>query len=286
MKCAPSNFALAQRLRAILISCSLLLLAASAAPASPVAVRYKQGLVHGFLVLTTLDGVAIAQGELLQIAKGDQVTNHLTFHFKDGSVQEETTIYSQRNFFRLIRYRLVQRGPSFKNPIDISLVTATGEVTIHSVDDKGNAKDSTQHMNLPPDLANGMVPMLLTNVPSGTQEIDFSMLATTSKPRVIKLKIAPDGSDRFTFGGDTREAVHYVIKINLGGLAGAVAPMIGKQPPDNHVWIFGGEAPAFVKSESLAYEGGPMWRTELASPTWPHETPHDAGRDSSQDKSH
>lgn len=40
-------------------------------------------------------------------------------------------------------------------------------------------------------------------------------------------------------------------------------------PPDSHVWILGGEAPAFVKSEQPLYFGGPVWRIELASPSWP-----------------
>jgi hypothetical protein len=51
-----------------------------------------------------------------------------------------------------------------------------------------------------------------------------------------------------------------------------VAPLIGKQPPDSHVWILEGEAPAFVKSEQPLYNGGPVWRIELVSPVWSRET--------------
>ena len=40
---------------------------------------------------------------------------------------------------------------------------------------------------------------------------------------------------------------------------------MGKQPPDTHVWVLGGEAPAFVKSEGPLYAGGPIWRIQLAS---------------------
>jgi hypothetical protein len=243
--------------------------------ASPVAVRYKQGLLHGFLVLSTLEGVAIAQGEVSQVARGDRVTSHLVFHFKDGSEQVETTVYSQRGYFRLISYHLLQKGPAFKNPTEVYIVTSTGEVTIHSTDDKGKEKDSSQHIALPADLANGMVPTLLTNLPPGTQQIELPMLVATPKPRVVTLKIAPAGTDRFTLGGATREATHYVIKVDVGGVAGAVAPMVGKQPPDDHVWILGGEAPVFVKSEMSSYEDGPMWRVELTSPAWPREAAHD-----------
>lgn len=41
------------------------------------------------------------------------------------------------------------------------------------------------------------------------------------------------------------------------------------EPSDIHVWILGGEAPAFVKEEGQFYEGGPIWRVELTSPTFP-----------------
>ena len=70
-------------------------------------------------------------------------------------------------------------------------------------------------------------------------------------------------------GSSARKATHYVVKIKIGGIAGVVAPLIGKQPPDSHVWIMQGDAPAFVKSEGPLAPDGPVWRIELASPTWP-----------------
>ena len=57
-------------------------------------------------------------------------------------------------------------------------------------------------------------------------------------------------------------------KVDIGGLSGLLAPLLGKQPPDSHVWILGGEAPAFVKAEQPLYLGGPVWRIELVSPVW------------------
>jgi hypothetical protein len=45
-----------------------------------------------------------------------------------------------------------------------------------------------------------------------------------------------------------RTAKH-VAKIQIGDVAGLVAPIAGKQPPDINVWILEGGAPAFVKSE-------------------------------------
>jgi hypothetical protein len=88
--------------------------------------------------------------------------------------------------------------------------------------------------------------------------------------------ITAEGTEPFSVAGSGREATHYAVKVDLGGVAGVVAPILGKQPPDSHVWILGGEAPAFVKSETLSYMGGPMWRLELVSPVWPRATTSDA----------
>jgi len=52
-------------------------------------------------------------------------------------------------------------------------------------------------------------------------------------------------------------------------VAGVVAPLVGKQPPDSHVWILGGDTPAFVRAEQPLSAGGPVWRIELTSPAWP-----------------
>ena len=78
------------------------------------------------------------------------------------------------------------------------------------------------------------------------------------------------GAEPFNTGGASHKATHYVVKIEIGGLAGLVAPLVGKQPPDSSVWVLGGDAPAFVKSEGPLHLGGPIWRIELVSPTWPH----------------
>jgi hypothetical protein len=59
------------------------------------------------------------------------------------------------------------------------------------------------------------------------------------------------------------------LKVDIGGLSGLLAPLVGKQPPESHVWILTGEVPAFVKSEQPLYYGGPLLRIELVSPTWP-----------------
>jgi hypothetical protein len=237
--------------------------------ASNVPVRYKEGLTHGFLVLSTLDGKQIAVGDLTEVARGNKVTSHLVFHFSDGSLQDETTVFSQRQNFHLITYHLVQKGPAFPHPTEVSIVTSTGQVTVRYTNDKGEEKAESERLKLPPELANGLVLTLLKNLRPEDQLPQLSMVVAAPKPRVVKLSISAQGKDPFTVAGSRREALHYVIKVEIGGLAGLVAPLLGKQPPDAHVWIIGGEAPTFVKSETLSFLGGPVWRTELASPVWP-----------------
>ena len=47
--------------------------------AEPVAVRYSEGSVHGFLVLRTLDDKLLADGDVTQTVDGDRVTARLVF---------------------------------------------------------------------------------------------------------------------------------------------------------------------------------------------------------------
>ena len=245
------------------------------ASGAPVQVRYREGLVHGFLVLSTLEGNSIAEGDLTQIARGDQVTSRLAFLFKDGSRQEETTVFSQHGAFHLISYHLVQKGPAFKQAIDLSLASSTGQVTVRYTDD-GQEKLAKDQLSLPPDLANGLVPTLIKNLRPDSPPVEVSMVVATPKPRLVKLIITAQGAEPFSVAGSAREATNYLVKVKIGGVAGVVAPIVGKQPPDTHIWILGGEAPAFVKSEVVSYMGGPMWRIELASPAWPQPGGPDA----------
>jgi hypothetical protein len=239
--------------------------------AEPVTVRFAEGVVHGFLSLRTTDGALVANGDLMQVARGDRVTSRLVFHFKDGSLSDETSVFSQRQSFRLISDHLVQKGPTFPQPLDLRIDCATGDVTVHYTDDHGKEKVESERMKLPLDLANGMMPTLLKNIPAKAVPPTMSMVVATPKPRLVKLEVSGAGEDSLSTGSVARKAAHYVVKIEIGGLAGLIAPLVGKQPPDTHIWILGGEAPAFVKSDGPMFLGGPIWRTELVSPVWPSE---------------
>jgi hypothetical protein len=234
----------------------------------PVAVRHKEGLVHGFLVLRSVDGKLLATGDLIQTAVGDRVTSELIFHFKDGSSRSETAVFSQDENFKLISDHLIEKGPAFKNQTDMLVDVSTGEITVRYAEKDGKEKSDTDHMELPGNLANGLIFTLLKNIDPATPRTTLSMVASTPKPRLVKLVVTPQGEDTFLIGGSRRKATHYVGKIDIGGVAGVVAPLIGKKPPDTHVWVLGGKAPTFVKFEGPLYSGGPIWRIELSSPVY------------------
>src|SRR5216110_205893 len=123
----------------ILLACAAML-QPNALFADTIPVRHTEGLIHRFLVVRTLEGKALADGQMTQDARGDRVTNHLIFRFKDGSIYEDTTIFSQRGTFRLLSDRLILRGPSFKQPMDTSINTSTGQIKVRYTEAKGKEK--------------------------------------------------------------------------------------------------------------------------------------------------
>jgi hypothetical protein len=243
-----------------------LILASELLAAEQVTVRHTEGVTHGFLALRTLDGSLLADGDLIETLSGADVTSRLVFKFKDGSLYDETTVFSQRGHFQFVSDHLVQRGPSFPHEIDLTIRTPRTVRVRYSED--GKPKEDAGDFALPDDVANGVILALLKNVDPKAPPQSFSYVAATPKPRLVKLALTVAGNERFTTGAESRTAVHYVLKVDLGGLTGLLAGLFGKQPPDSHVWILADEVPAFVKSEQPLYTGGPVWRIELVSPVW------------------
>ena len=237
--------------------------------AEQVPVRHPEGLVHGFLVLRSIEtNEILAEGELLQGAQGNIVTSELVFHFKDGSLHDETTVFSERGKFRLVSDHLIQKGPSFKRQIEMKIDGRSGQVDVRYSEEDGKEKTVSDKMKLPPDAANGFIFTLLKNIDARSTS-NLAMVAATPKPRLVKLIVTPQGEEQFSVVGGERKATNYDIKIEIGGVAGWLAPILGKEPPDIHVWILQGKAPAFIKSEGPLQAGGPIWRIELTSPVWP-----------------
>ena len=77
------------------------------------------------------------------------------------------------------------------------------------------------------------------------------------------------GRFAFSSGGATVRALRYTVHVHLGGTTGAVAPLVGKEPPDTHIWITGGKAARFLKSEGPLFVDGPVWRIEVTVPALP-----------------
>ena len=88
------------KMLAAMATCSLLLQPIGL-PAEQIPVRHKEGLMHGFLALRTLDGKKLADGEMTQVAEGDRLTSDLIFRFQDGSLYEDKTVFTQKESFRL-----------------------------------------------------------------------------------------------------------------------------------------------------------------------------------------
>ena len=237
--------------------------------AEPIRVRHSEGLVHGFLVLRNHEGTTIADGDLTEVAKSEVVTAHLVFHFKDGSIHDETAVFSQAHQFLLLEYHLIQKGPMFQRQQEIWIDRPKGEVRVRETDRQGEQESAGEKWKLPADLANGITLTLLKNILPDEAQTTVTMLAATPRPRLVSLIITSGARDTFLVGASHRRAIRYDVNVKIGGVAGWLAHLTGKVPPTTHVWILEGEAPAFVKSEGPLCMECPIWQIELASPVWP-----------------
>jgi len=96
------------------------------------------------------------------------------------------------------------------------------------------------------------------------------MVLPVGKGRLAKLHITPDHTESFTaVQGATRTATVFRIKVDLGGIAGVVAPMIGKQPADVMVWLIEGTSPVIVREDAQLAEGSPIVSIQLAGTSFP-----------------
>ncbi|MGH7322351.1 MAG: hypothetical protein ACRELA_22385 [Candidatus Rokuibacteriota bacterium] len=238
---------------------------------APIAVRFTEGLVHGFLVLKSPQGDRLADGELLQVPHRGHVESRLVFRFADGSLHDETVAFTQRDVFTLLTYRLIQRGPSFSDATEVSMERETGQYTVRSRKSGAGAEEvHTGRIELPPDVYNAMFSTILKNVPRG-EGATVHLVAFTPKARMLKVQIIPAGENPVLVGDAERRATRYLLKPQLGGLLGVVAPLIGKEPPDLRYWILGGPVPAFLRFEGPFSASGPVWQVELTSPRWPSD---------------
>ena len=250
-------------LACLVVACLLLVVEIASASADVVAVRVREGTSHGFPVLrSATDDKDLARGELVQVVRGDRVETRLTFYFKDGSLSDETTVFSQDKVLKLQSYRMVQRGPSFPGETEVSMDRASGHYRARRDDDTSEGK-----LEMPADVHNGMTGAVLKNLAPGASARGH-LVAFTPKPYVLRSELTPEGEDAFFIGDHSRKATRYLIKLEISGLTGVIASLIGKTPPDLRYWISTGPAPGFLRFEGPMFLNGPGWRITHGAPRW------------------
>jgi len=251
----------------LLLAACFVLVSASFCAADSIPVRHVEGVTFGFLTLRSADGNVIADGYLQQVATPGKsvITDDLQFHYRDGSLYREITKFTQRGAFRLVSDQVVMKGPAFKQDSESSIDVASGNVTVRVLE-KGKQKQTTKRLSLPQDVSNGLLFILVKNMDASAAETSVAMVAISNKPRVVQLKFHPAEEKTVRLGQLDFKAQHYVMKVEIEGVAGKIAPLVGKQPPDAHFWTIKSESPTFIEFEGPLYVEGPVCRIEFAAP--------------------
>jgi hypothetical protein len=237
-----------------------------AARAAPIPVRYPEGVTHGFLALRTTEGKTIARGDLLQVPREGRIESRLLFRFDDGSQHDETVVFSQDKVFRMLGYRVRQKGPSFPFDLDAS-VEGSGAYTVTYKKPASEPETVTGTLDLPTDVYNGMITHMVKNLAGGRKET-VHVIAFSPRPRVVALEMLPVGKTQVSVEGAPRTIVEYAMKPDLGGLLDPIARLVGQHTPDFHCWITDDDIPAFVRFEGPFYFKTPTWRIDLVAPEW------------------
>jgi hypothetical protein len=249
--------------RSFLVAAFLAITLGTSASAQRIAVTHMQRPTHQLMAVRSEDGKIIANVEFTQVVQGYDVTMRLTYHFVDGSIDDETTTYRQQGTFRLVRDHLIQKGPFFPKPIDFTVDATNGTTVSRTRDKNGKIHAEIEHMDMPDDLANGFVGTLLLNVAPNATPFRVGMLAPIRSGRLIRLLISPEGEQPFHSAGHTLKATVFRIHPELGGLVGLIAQLIGLQPKDVMVWVLEGEEPEIVRIVGQLGGYGPVISSEL-----------------------
>lgn len=236
------------------------------AEATPIEVRLKEGVTQGYLSVSVPGGPRIAEGEVSQVATGaDRLVSRMVLRFNDGSRYNETVIFSQQKVFKLLRYSVDQKGPSFAQELHFDLDGATGAYTVVEGAASKEKSSRTGNMELPPDVYNGMTVMVLKNLPESGQA-SFSIVSVDQEPTLYPVMVRPIDVDAVKTGNRKGEAVHYVLQPTVKWLKRALVWLFSKTIPEYHFWLITHDVPAFTKFEGPLYTGGPIWRIEQISP--------------------
>jgi hypothetical protein len=229
-------------------------------------VRFAEGTVHGFLELHTAAGEFLAHGDLLQLPRKGGIDSRMTFRFVDGSSFEETVVFTQHSAFEMESYHLVQRGPAFSDDLDATLARS-GVYSVKTKSHKtGEEKVYNGSLAMPADVYDGMIVVIAKNL-APNEAKTVHLVAFTPEPRMIQLDFVPSEAAKVPFGKSSETAMQFTVKPRLGGLTGFFARVLGKIPPDSHVWIVTDEVPTFARFQGPLFTG-PVWRIDLAAPSW------------------
>jgi hypothetical protein len=244
-------------------------LLATPVEAAPVSVRFPEGVTHGFLLVRSLAGDIVGHGEITQmVSEGDLLESQLLFRFKDGSLHDEKVAFTQQRVFTLITYRLVQRGPSFPEQLDVSIDRGSAHYTVRSQrGTSGTEVVQSGQFNLPKDVYNGMLIMVAKNLPQGAAET-VSVLAFTPSPQVVPVELHATEEHAIQIGDRSGRVTQFAFTPQLGMIEEWLGKLIGKLPAEFHYdcWMMVDRIPSFVQYEGPLQLLGPILRIELASP--------------------
>ncbi len=74
------------------------------------------------------------------------------FRFRDGSLHDEAVVFSQQRVFSMLSYRLVQRGPTFPEELEVRVEREGGRYEVRSRRSGGSEETARGDMTLPPDV--------------------------------------------------------------------------------------------------------------------------------------
>ncbi len=244
-------------------------LLATPVAAAPVSVRFPEGVTHGFLLVRSLAGDIVGDGEITQrVSEGDGLESHLVFRFKDGSLHDETVAFSQQRVFTLLTYRLVQRGPSFPEQLDVSIDRGSAQYRVRSQRGTQGKEDvQSGHFDLPKDVYNGMLIMVSQNLPKGA-DATVSVLAFTPAPQVVPVQLHAREEHSIQIGDRSGKAAQFVFTPQLGLIKEWLGKVTGKLPAEFHYdsWSMVDGIPSFVQYEGPLQLLAPILRIELVSP--------------------
>ena len=235
----------------------------TAAQAAQIPVRHIQAPMHRFMVARSEAGQTIANVEFSQAVLGDAVTMHVVYRFVDGSVDDEETTYTQHGIFRLVRDHHIQQGPFFAKPVDFTVDATTGKVTSRTIDKNGKIRTESKRVDLPEDVANGIVGTLLLNVTHDTTPLRVGMVAPVAGGRLIRLLISPEEEQKVYLAGQPLKATVFRVHPELGGFVSLLARLLGLQPKDVMVWVLEGDDPAVAVIVGQLGGSGPVISSDL-----------------------